>query len=605
MSEALAAADLATIAADNVTPIRSAHPGRGSMVPRPNLTGAVTKHDDEPKKKAKAKAPDPERRGRPIILLATGEIAGVVDEAEKAIVDADLGIYQRGGKIVYVGNTVGKGSKGEPVHGQAILEVGDYALQEALSTAALWEKFDGRSGGNVFCNPPMEIARTLKQREGRRNMPVLRGFANAPLLRADGSILETEGYDEASGLVLDFDGVVYPKVPEFPTRQEAGEALAMLDALLDGFPFVSGSEVRVMSEDKYPAADAPRKPARVGHHRSAALSMMLSAVVRRSLDFCPIHGVTASTPGTGKSLLADLPALLLNGNKAFCSTWTGDVSEDRKSLHGMLFDGLSTIQIDNVKEGLEVGGSFLNTMLTSEQMAVRVLGSSTAPIVNTGAFLTATGNNLVFVSDMSRRVIFCAMEANMERPETRSFAFNPVTVLKAHRPEYLVAALTVLRAMAVAGFPDQQLIPLGGFELWEAWIRGALVWLGHVDPVVSQNEVRELDPERVKHLALLETWHEAFGSNRQKARDVVAVAGQRGPGNQNPDHSFTPGNLKFPALRDAIVAVAAGGPDRPDATKLGYYVKGLAGRIVGNMKFARGKDLNGSATWCVEKVDAN
>jgi putative DNA primase/helicase len=88
----------------------------------------------------------------------------------------------------------------------------------------------------------------------------------------------------------------------------------------------------------------------------------------------------------------------------------------------------------------------------------------------------------------------CRLDPKDERPELRRFQTHPISMAKAKRGRYLVAALTVLRAYHVAGRPGQP-DPLGSFEDWSSWVRGALLWLGHADPVDTIEESREMDPK--------------------------------------------------------------------------------------------------------------
>src|SRR3954471_14414089 len=72
--------------------------------------------------------------------------------------------------------------------------------------------------------PPRQIAPT-----------VLTGVTHVPVIRKDGSISVEPGYDAVTGLYLDPRGTRFPKVEEFPTKQEAGKALALLRDLLTEF----------------------------------------------------------------------------------------------------------------------------------------------------------------------------------------------------------------------------------------------------------------------------------------------------------------------------------------------------------------------------------
>ena len=65
------------------------------------------------------------------------------------------------------------------------------------------------------------------------------------------------------------------------------------------------------------------------------------------------------------------------------------------------------------------------------------------------------GNNLEITRDMTRRVLRCEMDANMERPEDRQFRTNPVALIQADRGTYVAACLIIARAYSVAGEPGR------------------------------------------------------------------------------------------------------------------------------------------------------
>ena len=571
-------AEVLPTAAPALQVIEGSAPARA---PRGSMSGAAYAPQfdapkvDEPKKKEKATAPAPDLLGRTSVIdLAVGETPRVLDLIEDAIVESGQPVFQRGGEIVSIARVPGKSAEDGNITTLSIQSVRQAGMLNIMNKAALYEHFDARKGGNTYCEPKAPLALMLMERSDSR-LPVLHGVLSTPTLRSNGSILQDEGYDEEKGLVLEFGGETYPEVPEAPTKEQAAAALDVLDGLLRDFPFV-----------------AP-------YHRSAALALLLSSVIRRSMATVPMFGITATTPGTGKSFLADLAALMMTGARATCATWTGKADEDKKSLHALLHAGSALVQLDNVEPGVPVGGPFLNTVLQSERMQVRVLGTSTAPIVGTDSLFVATGNNLSFRGDMDRRVVLIAMECPDENPETRDFSGDPVAELRANRGKFVVAALTVLRAAAVAGFPAHTRLPLNGFNLWDKWVRGSLIWLGREDPVLSQQDVRDANPERQAHADMLEAWSAAFGGGKRKARDGVALASERSAPVTYPDGTHVPGQLLHPALRDAILAVAAGGPDRPDPKLLGEWLKSVAGRVLGGRSFKRGGDIGGTATWIV------
>ena len=136
---------------------------------------------------------------RPTIRLVEGDIERIVDEAESALIGANRGLYQRDGRIVSAVGVPVLTAQGLKVAQQRIAERGDHALCEDLASAANFVKWDGRARANVTVTPPGWIVRTLRQRPGRLRFPVLTGLINAPTMRADGSILDSPGYDAATG----------------------------------------------------------------------------------------------------------------------------------------------------------------------------------------------------------------------------------------------------------------------------------------------------------------------------------------------------------------------------------------------------------------------
>src|SRR5690606_14019372 len=74
--------------------------------------------------------------------------------------------------------------------------------------------------------PPLSFAHSYAAREDAWRLPVLRGVVECPNRREDGSVLQEEGYDPASGLILDTGGVTFDPVPDAPTLGDARAALA-------------------------------------------------------------------------------------------------------------------------------------------------------------------------------------------------------------------------------------------------------------------------------------------------------------------------------------------------------------------------------------------
>jgi hypothetical protein len=328
--------------------------------------------------------------------------------------------------------------------------------------------------------PPMSFANHFRAREDKWQLPVLRGIIETPTLRADGTLLSKPGYDTDSGLMLDTAGVEYPAIPDQPTKEQAQAALDLLKGPLAGFPFVPDNE------------DSPQGPSA---SRSVALSALLTSVCRRTLRSAPLHGFSAPTMGTGKSLLCDVVSMLATGRPASAMSQGKTDEEDEKRLLGVLMQGDPLLVIDNVERPL--GGDSLCTILTQESWQGRLLGENKQIHIPTTVLFMATGNNLTFKGDMTTRTLVCQLDAGVEKPEERRFQVDLKTEVPRRRAELVGAALTVLRAFIVAGRPGlDKLTPFGRFETWSDLVRGALVWLGEPDPCATRELIAKRDPVR-------------------------------------------------------------------------------------------------------------
>jgi hypothetical protein len=507
---------------------------------------------------------------RPLIRFVAGKLPQVLDQAEQALLQAKLGLYQRGAAIVRPGRVVVTVTQQRKTTADRILEVEDHALVEMMTQAAEWERYDGRSGEWVTIDAPMKVASTYLQRVGRWRLPVLTGLINAPTLRADGSVLAAPGYDKTTGLLLDAGGVRYPSIVDRPTRADAIVALDVLEQLVGTFPFV----------------DQPS--------RSVVLSAILTACIRRSLPTAPMHAFTAPTAGSGKSMLVDLVSLIASGREAGVMSPGKTEEELEKRLGALLLAGDQVIAIDNCEAPL--GGEFLCSMLTQAVVRARILGLSKAPELPSNAFVTATGNNLVLVGDMTRRAILCRLDPQQERPELRIFGSNPIEAVKADRGRYLNAALTVLRAHHVAGRPSQS-AALGSFEAWSGWVRAALLWLDQDDPVKTMEETREMDPKLDALSAVTSQWQRVIGTASVSVRDVI----DRATAQQATTGFSVYGRPEYvaPDFREALLAIAGEG-GAVNSKRLGKWLAAHHGRIVCGYRIARMGLSNGILRWRLE-----
>ena len=71
-------------------------------------------------------------------------------------------------------------------------------------------------------------------------LPVM-SISRTPVIRADGSVIETPGYDVATRIIYAPDAS-FPPVPVNPTQEDAAQALARLRHPFRAFPFFTETD---------------------------------------------------------------------------------------------------------------------------------------------------------------------------------------------------------------------------------------------------------------------------------------------------------------------------------------------------------------------------
>ncbi|WP_237152075.1 hypothetical protein [Oryzibacter oryziterrae] len=486
------------------------------------------------------------RSNRPTVMLTESELPRVLDEVEAGLLAMDARLYQMAGRLVHVERRDGHTATRDGAAPGALIikDITDHRLREYMIENIDFRRPKDDDGDASVSVPTLAHAKHLQARSDKWTFHPLRAVVEALTLCPDGSVIQTEGYDQTSGFYLDFGGTAFPPVPDNPTRDDALAALALLKEPITGFPFVVEPEIG-------PGASSSR---------SVALSAMLTALCRRALRSAPLHAFTAPTMATGKSLLADVVSIIATGRSATVVSQGKNEEEDEKRLLALLMPGEPIFVLDNVER--PISGDAFASILTQEHWQSRMLGQSRQVQVATNVLIIATGNNLAFKGDMSTRAIVSRIDAGVEAPETRTFTGDLRKDVRARRPALAVAGLTILRAFHVAGRPGlSELKPFGRFEPWSELVRGALVWLDEADPCLSRTFVAQRDLARDEHGDLLEAWRETIGAGTVvRAAEVI-------------ERTMRSGGLK--ALGEAVASIC---PMGPNAKRLGHYLKAINGR---------------------------
>jgi hypothetical protein len=547
--------------------------GRG----RPWLEGEIRRAVEHLAKERAARTSTEEgtaQRNRPLIRFAVGDLAAAIDEAEMALLMQGVPIFQRAGelvRIVRLDEDHREGGVNRRAGALTIIRADLHWLLENFERAASWMKLN-KHRQLVPTAPKLDVALRYRARVGEWRVRVLEGIIEAPTLRADGTVVSRPGYDTRSRLFLDFGGCAFPAVPEHPSRAEAETALANFIELLRSFPF----EPDQAADDWMPGPEEGRKPSIA---RSVVLSAILTGLIRRALRSAPLHGITAPEKGTGKSLIADMVAMLLTGRPAPAMSQGSDAAEDEKRLLAVLRQGDPLVVIDNIERPLE--GEALCSVLTQESWKGRILGKSEMLPVATNCLIMGTGNNLTFRGDMTRRVVLCRLDVRHEQPDARVFNFDPRAFALEQRGELVAGGLTMLRAYLVAGRPLRDKLPsVGGFEDWSL-VRETLAWLDQPDPAATRSRVQTEDPVKEALAELMVAWEDCFELQPLKLGDAIRLAQAQG-------------EPQFTRLLDLLAAACPDG--RLNSKSLGWFFRQHSGKVVDGRRFLRKGDTKRGAT---------
>jgi hypothetical protein len=487
-------------------------------------------------------------RHRPLIRSTDGQLHTVVRAAEH-VLSQQPDFYQAGHAIVRVRYDT---------HGEPTLEaVTDTALTLALAERCDWKKYDGRKAAWVLCDPPERPIRHLLNAKPYQYLRELEGFARQPFYRAkDGQLVFTAGYDKHSRRLAVFDTGKF-EMPE-PSREAAIEALTVLDELLGEFHFASPVD------------------------KAAALSAVLTAIVRPSLETAPAYHATAPSPGSGKSLLCNVIARFASASEPLRLPYPKEAKEADKVIFASLLSQPPTIMFDDMTDDWKAHG-VINSALTASTITGRILGVSKTATASTRILFLGSGNNVGPVQDLSRRVVTINLNARSESPATLSYKGEPMAALQASRERYVVAGLTIIEAYKAAGSPRTDVLPIASYNRdWADHCRHPLIWLGLPDPASILIEQVKEDPA-VHHLRILfEAWHQEFGDRPTKVSELLNVD-------------------NFSEIYDALHDLPIAFRGQIDPTSLGKYLTKNKNRPVGAYILEEGP-RGKRRTWCVRQV---
>lgn len=508
--------------------------------------------------------------GSPLPEIVLNAEEGRVADEVVALLARDPDLYRRGGKLVRV-ITLDEEGPSKP----SIVVMERPFLREWITRHAVLLK--ETANGVKPAHPPGYIVDAILARCVWEGVRPLIGVRESPVLRPDGAVHQTLGYDQITR-TLYLPSIGFPIIPEDANLDDASGALDILREPFAEFPFVSEAD------------------------ESAFLAGILTLVGRTAFAGpAPLTLVTANIAGAGKSLAAQCAAEIALGHGVPTSTFCGDSNESRKQISTLGLRGDPMVILDNLPGSL--GNDALDRALTTTLWQDRHLGTYDNLSVPMNICWWATGNNTDIVADSMRRVIVCRLDVLAERPEERDGFKHPnlIAYIRANRMQLLVAAMTILVAFFRAGRPSQGLKPLGSFEGWSNSVRSALVWLGMPDPVSTQREIAAAANPTIEALGVMLP----LMASHPASKDGFVVA-------ELLDVLFPEAGLPTDqASRDLRHVVeglmGANGAKRPQSASFGKRLRSLRRRVVGGLFLDHAPEGRSKAgtRWIVRRLETN
>ena len=461
----------------------------------------------------------PQTEGRdadlPQVVVNGCQVRAVVGEAWHALEISPMGkrLFLLDEALVFAAKQPPRSAR--PVAMQAV----DPSLLTALlNRSATWMSF--WDSGLHHTKVPAEVVRDMIAMP-HRSVRLLDAVVHLPVLRRDGTATVAAGYDPTTRLFQAVDPAVAEAVEGVPAVPGATDRAAALDLLrhdlLGDFPFARQSD------------------------RAHVLATTLLPAVRHWIDGpIPLHLFEAPTEGTGKTLLADVIALLATGSPAMPTPLPRSEEEVRKKITATLLTSPQIVLLDNLGHALD--SPSIAAVLTCEVWTDRILGQSRMVRVPNRALWIATANNPVLSREVTRRTVRVRLDADVECPWLRD-GFRHADLqgwTRAKRPRLVAALATLARGWLADGSPSCS-EHLGSFESWSAVIGGILASAGVEGFLEDRYEaIEQADPEEAEWRGLVELWSEQHGSDPVSGGDLLAMAAEESLFHLDPQSANTP-----------------------------------------------------------------
>ncbi|HEY0983321.1 hypothetical protein [Schlesneria sp.] len=355
----------------------------------------------------------------------------------------------------------------------------------------------------------------------RHQLPEIKLFTRNPVFTEDWRLVAS-GFDAGSGIYSSGELV------------EARAGTEYLDRLLRDFCFKSPAD------------------------RTNYIGVLLTGIlVPRFIGAKPAALFNGNQPGLGKSVLAQLIAIIRDGHATETASFNANDEEFEKRLGSIVRRGSTTIIIDNAKgQGRKprIESACLERSITDPVLSFRLLGKSLEIRAENSHIFCVTAN----APDVSLDLVSRSIVINLEHegdPKRRTFRVNdPEGYALAHRRELLGELINMVQVWIAAGKPLADVSTRFNKRDWGKIVGGIL----HVND----------EPD---FLTNAEETAVALDGTRSEFNELVGILGD------HPQGTWSPSELVDLCQGRGLLSADLGtGTPRSLSTKLGT----IAGRYI-------------------------
>jgi hypothetical protein len=391
-------------------------------------------------------------------------------------------------------------------------------------------------------------------------LPRLSRIVNAPIFSKKGKLHLTPGYSASTECYFNLDGnVQIPDVPICPSEGDVKRAKETIADILCDFPFIGEPEM------------------------TNAVSLCLSRFVCGMISGpVPVYIIEAPSPGTGKTLLAQVLAYPSAGKIIEAMGEGRNDEEMRKRITAKLIKLPNFVFIDNIQH--QIAYSSLASAITAGQWEDRIIGESRTVVVPVNSTWILTGNNPSLSSEMARRCVRIRIDTGREQPWTRDLSEfkhkNLLQWVKMNRGQLIWSALVLVQNWIANGRPVPANKNMGMFEQWCQVMGGILEINGIKGFLDNLNDMYcASDIEISVWRSFTRKWWQAFGPVEVGAAELYQL------------------------FLDKDIAIDLGsGNERSQRIRLGIQLSKMRQRKFGRLRIVFAKQQNHSQKYRLEQV---